>query len=109
MFVALGRPQHERLEPGVEHEGRDGVDELHFQQLNGRHFGHEEAPRIPVAQIDLLQVLVEPAHGTQRLLGGEFLGQKRHLGQRSGVGQTNCLRGGKARSPAFRRLGPRSA
>ena len=34
VLVALGRAQHQRLQPRVEHERRDGVDELRLEQLD---------------------------------------------------------------------------
>ena len=46
--------------------GRDGVDELHFEQLDGRHLGQQQPPGVAPAQIDLLQILIEPAFGKQR-------------------------------------------
>ena len=36
VLVALRRAQHQRLEPRVEDEGRDGVDELHLEQFDRR-------------------------------------------------------------------------
>ena len=47
VLVALGRAQHQRLEPGVEHERRDGVDELRLEQLDRRHLGQHQPPRVP--------------------------------------------------------------
>ena len=65
VLVALGRAQHQRLEPRVEHERRDRVHQLGLEQLDRRHLGEHEPPRVPVAQVDLLQVLVEPTRGEQ--------------------------------------------
>ena len=65
VLVALRRAQHQRLEARVEHERRDGVDELHLEQLDRRHLGEQQPPRVALAQVDLLQVLVEPALGEQ--------------------------------------------
>ena len=56
-----GRAQHQRLEPGVEDERRDGVDQLHLQQFHRRHFRHQQPPGIALPQIHLLQILIEPA------------------------------------------------
>ena len=61
VLVALGRAQHQRLQPRVEDERRDGVDELRLEQLDRRHLGEQQAPRVALAQVDLLQVLVEPS------------------------------------------------
>ena len=41
---AAGRLQHQRLEPGVEHEWGDGVDQLGLQQLDRRHLGQGQTP-----------------------------------------------------------------
>ncbi len=68
VLVAARRPHHERLQPGVEDERRHRVDQLHFQQLHRRHFGQQQPPRIAVAQIELLQILIEPALRKQVLL-----------------------------------------
>ena len=62
--------QHQRLQPRVEHERRHGVDELRLEQLDGRDLGEQEPPRVPVAEVDLLQVLVEVALGEQVPLVG---------------------------------------
>ena len=71
--------EHQRLQPGVEHERRHGVDELRLEQLDGRHLGEQEAPRVPVAEVDLLQVLVELALREQVALIGRLLGEEAHL------------------------------
>ena len=42
--LALAGAQHQRLEARVDDERCDGVDQLHFQQFDGRHFGHQQAP-----------------------------------------------------------------
>ena len=63
----FGGAQHQRLEARVEDERRDGVHELHFEQLDRRDFGQQQPPGVAPAQVDLLQVLVEPAlAGTDR-------------------------------------------
>ena len=46
VLVALGRAQHQRLEPRVEHERRDRVDELRLEQLDRRHLGERQPPRV---------------------------------------------------------------
>ena len=71
--------QHQRLQPRVEHERRHGVDELRLEQLDRRHLGEQEPPRVPVAEIDLLQVLVELALGEQVPLIRRLLGEEAHL------------------------------
>ena len=71
--------EHQRLQPGVEHERRHGVDELRLEQLDGRHLGEQEPPRVPVAEVDLLQVLVELPLGEQMALIGRLLGEEAHL------------------------------
>ena len=65
VLVALRRAQHQRLQPRVDDERRDRVDQLHFQQLDRRHLGQQQPPGIAAAQIDLLQILIEPAFGKQ--------------------------------------------
>ena len=71
--------EHQRLQPRVEHERRDGVDELRLEQLDRRDLGEQEAPRVPVAEVDLLQVLVEVPLGEEMSLIGRLLGEEAHL------------------------------
>src|SRR3954468_8467839 len=59
VLVALRGSRHERLETRVDDEGCDRVYQMHFQQLNGGDFGHQESPGVAAAQIDLLEILVE--------------------------------------------------
>ena len=65
-----GGAQHQRLQARVEHERRDGVDELGLEQLDRRHLGEQEPPRVAVAEVDLLQILVEPPLGEEMALVG---------------------------------------
>jgi hypothetical protein len=58
----------------VEDERRDGIHELHFEQLDGGHFVQQQAPRVAPPQIDLLQIPIESALGEQVLLRAQFLG-----------------------------------
>ena len=81
VFVALRCAQHQRLEPRVEHERRDRVDQLHLKQFDRRNFVQQQAPRVAFAQVDLLQVGVEQAFGEQVRLCKQFLGHQRHLRQ----------------------------
>ena len=74
VLVALGRSRHERLEPRVEHERGDRVDQLGLEQLDRRHLREGQPPRVPPAQVHLLQILVEhAARGT----GGPRLPRRR--------------------------------
>ncbi len=84
MLVARRDAQHQRLEPRVEQERCDGVDQLHFEHLDGRHVGEQHPPRVPIAQIDLLQILIELAGGEEVSARDQLLGQQRHLRQRRG-------------------------
>ena len=77
------------LSRAVEHERRDGVDELGLEQLDRRHLGEREAPRVPAAEVDLLQVLVEPALREQVGLRLGSSGEQRGLGQLGRVGQAD--------------------
>ena len=52
----------------------DGIHEMHFEQLDRRYFGHREPPGIALAQIDLLQVLIESPFGEEILLRRELVG-----------------------------------
>ena len=104
VLVALGRAQHERFQPRVQNERRNRVHQLHFQQFHGRHFRHGQPPRIALAQIHLLQILVKLALREERLLRREFLRQQRHLRKfrrmrqprhgRDGLAQQRRLRAG---------------
>ena len=82
VLVALGRPEHERLESCVQHERRDRVDQLGLEELDGRYLGEHQPPRVPVAQVDLLQVLVETALGEQVVLRMRLARQQRALRER---------------------------
>ena len=53
-----GSAQHERLQARVEDVRRDGVHELHFQQLWRFDFVHAQPPAVHLAQVDLLPVFV---------------------------------------------------
>ena len=66
VLVAFGGAHHQRLQTRVEDERRDGVHELHLEQFDGRDLGQKQAPRVAIAQVDLLQILVEPALREQR-------------------------------------------
>ncbi len=79
VLVALGRLQHQRLQPRVQDERRDGVHELRLEQLDRRHLVEQQAPRVALAQVDLLQVLVEPPLGEQVVARREILRHERHL------------------------------
>ncbi|MNN80890.1 hypothetical protein D3C81_1976560 [compost metagenome] len=88
MLVALGRGQHQRLQSRIDDEGSDGVDQLRFQQLHRRHFSHAQAPGIAVAQIHLLQVLIQATFREQMTLAKQFVRQQRHLRQLCRTGQS---------------------
>ena len=61
--------------------GRHRVDELRLEELDRGHLGQREAPRVPVPQIDLLEVLVEPT-GWEQVRGHlGVLRQQLHAGQ----------------------------
>ena len=74
VLVAPGSAEHQRLEPRVDDERCDRVDQLHFQELHRRHFVQQQAPRVAAAQIDLLQVPIELSareqiHVSRRVVG----------------------------------------
>ena len=52
--------------------------------LDGRHVGEQQPPGVAIAQIDLLQILIEPAGGEEVRARDQLLGQQRHLRQRRG-------------------------
>ena len=79
VLVALGCRQHQRLEPRVEQERGDRVDELRLEQLDRRDLREQEPPRVPLAQIDLLEIGVERAGGEEPVAAGQILGEQRHL------------------------------
>ena len=74
-----GVAQHQRLEPRVDDERRDRIDQLHFQQFHRRNFGQQQAPGIAAAQIHLLQILIEVAGRKQLLPDTHFVWQERQL------------------------------
>jgi hypothetical protein len=87
VLVAPWRPQHQRLEPGIEHEGRHRIDQVHLEQLHRGHLGQEQPPRVAVAQVHLLEILVELPLGEQRLLRLALVGQQRDLRELGGARQ----------------------
>ena len=81
VLVALRCSQHERLQARVENERRNRVDEVHFQQFDGRHFRQQQPPRVAFAQVDLLQIRIELPFRKQVLLSRQLLGQQPDLRQ----------------------------
>ena len=79
VFVAVRRPEHERLESGVEDERRHGIDELHFEQLHRGDLGQQQSPRVPSAQVDLLEVLVQSSLGEKIAVRSMIVRQQRYL------------------------------
>ena len=65
MLLTPRRFHHQRFQPGVNDEGRNRVNQLHFQQFNSRHLIHHQTPGIPAAQINLLHILVQFAFREQ--------------------------------------------
>jgi inhibitor of KinA sporulation pathway (predicted exonuclease) len=63
----------------VEHERRDGVHEVHLEELGGRHLRERHAPAVEVAHVDLLQILIEAALRIECLAALQVLGEQRHL------------------------------
>ena len=97
MLVAIRGAQHERFQTRVDDERRDGIDQLHFQQLDRRDLGQQQPPRIASAQIDLLQILIEPALG-EKIAIVPILRQQRNLRELRGMRQT--LRSAQSRDVA---------
>ena len=62
-----------------------------------------QPPRVAAAQVDLLQVGVEPALGEQVALRLQLLGEERHLRQRRGVGQARHVQPRDAGKPSIER------
>ena len=85
MLVTLGSAQHQRLQPGVENVGRDGVHELHLEKLRRLDLVHAQPPAIDLAQINLLPVLVVTIRGEQRLAVAKVLIQIAPLRERRAV------------------------
>ena len=79
------------LRPRVDNERRDGIDELHLQQFHRGHLGHEQPPGITLAQINLLQILVQFALGKQIFLRRQFIRQQRHLRERRRMSKADLL------------------
>ena len=102
VLVALGRAQHQRLQARVQHERRDRVDELHLEQLDRRDLGEQQAPRVALAQVDLLQILVEPA-----LRGRGRPARTRSSGS-SGTCESSARAGAARRRQHLERAGPRT-
>ena len=62
--------------------------------LNRRHVGQQHPPRVTVAQIDLLQVLIEPPLREGMRLLRELVRQHLHLRHLYRAGRRSCARGG---------------
>ena len=77
----------------VEDEWSDGIHELGLQQLDRRHFGEEQAPRIAIAQVHLLEILVELALRKEVRGIGQILGQQPRLRKLRRMGQASRRRG----------------
>ena len=77
----------------LKRNGAIGVHELHLEHLDRRHIGEQHAPRVPVAEIDLLQILIELAGGEEVGSRDELLVEQRHLRQQ---------RRGRSSAPARR-------
>ena len=96
-----GVAQQQRLQASVEDERRDGVDELRLEQLDRRDLGEQQPPGVALAQVDLLQVLVEPALGKEVALPTQILRQERDLRQLGGARDADERRAAAAvRAPA---------
>ncbi len=52
---------------------------MHFEQFHGRDFVEAEPPGVVLAQVHLLQVLIEESLGKEVPPGGEVAGQQRDL------------------------------
>ncbi len=61
-----GVAQHQRLQARVQDVRRDGVDQLHFEQLRRFDFVHPQPPAVHLPQVDLLTILVVAMRGKQR-------------------------------------------
>src|SRR5712671_8152729 len=59
MLVALRSPRHQWLEPRVDDERGDCIDEMNLEQLHRRYFGQEKPPGVAPSKIQLLKVLIE--------------------------------------------------
>ena len=79
-----GAAQHQRLEPRVQHERRDRVDELHLEQLDGADLGERRRQLLRSRRSTCCRSCVELAAGKElRLRRVEVLGQQRDLRQSS--------------------------
>ena len=76
MLVALRRRHHEGFQPGIENKRSDGIYQLGLEQLDGRHFGKHQPPGIAVAQIDLLQILIQLTFRKKVRLRLRFFGEQ---------------------------------
>ena len=65
VLVERAMPEHQRLQPGREHERRDCVHKVHLQKLHRGDLGERQPPRVVRPKVDLLKVLVERALGKQ--------------------------------------------
>ena len=91
VLVRARRAHHERLEARVEDVRRDGVHELHFEQLGRFDLVHAQAPAVHLAQVDLLQILVETVRGEERLAAAVVLVQVATLREGGAVHQPLAL------------------
>ena len=94
VLVTIRRAPHERLETRVDQERCNRVHQLHFQKLHTRHFIEQQAPRIPLAQIDLLQVLIELARREKLMRHQHVVKHEGHLRERGRMRETDALQRG---------------
>ena len=85
VLVASGSAQHQRLQPRIENVGRDGIDELHLEQLRRLDLVQPQPPAVDLAQIDLLPILIVTAAGEQRLAAAKVFIEVAPLRQRRAV------------------------
>lgn len=90
-LVAGVRAQHGKIEARIQHEGRNGVEQMHLEKFDRWQLRHENPPRFGLAQIGLLHVLVELARGEELVALFPLLDQQRKLRQLGGVGQSRGL------------------
>lgn len=85
VFVEGGHALKQGFQPGIDEERGDGIDQLDFEEFDGRHLGQGQAPGIASTEIDLLEVAVELAGGEQFGLAFPFLGKQGEPGKFGGI------------------------
>ena len=93
VLVALGRARASGLSRALSTNGATALTSCTSSSSTVGTSDERHAPRVDVAQVDLLQIGVEPALGKNALTAREILGKQRHLREHRGLAQAGARAG----------------